>query len=92
VLIFGAQKIQSIPYETCRKKGVELVYPEAMVNSNVDVDYWNAALDLIAGKDGKKLELQDLITNRISLQEAVKAFEFYDREKWIKILVEPFGE
>jgi threonine dehydrogenase-like Zn-dependent dehydrogenase len=92
VLIFGAQTIQSIPYETCRKKGVELVYPEAMVNSKADVDYWNAALDLIAGKDGAKLQLENLITRRISLKEAVKAFEFYDREKWIKILVEPFRE
>jgi threonine dehydrogenase-like Zn-dependent dehydrogenase len=90
VLIFGAQKIQMIPYENCRKKGVELVYPEAMVNSKEDVDYWDAALDLIAGKNEKKLELDDLITQRISLEEAVKAFEYYDREKWIKILVEPF--
>jgi len=92
VLIFGAQKIQMIPYEKCRKKGVELVYPEAMVNSKDDVDYWHAALDLIAGKTGKKLELDALITKRISLEEAVHAFEYYDREKWIKILVEPFKE
>jgi len=92
VLIFGAQKIQMIPYENCRKKGVELVYPEAMVNSKDDVDYWNAAFDLIAGKSGKKLELDDLITKRISLDEAVKAFEYYDREKWIKVIVEPFRD
>ena len=92
VLIFGAQKMQLIPYEKCRKKGVELVYPEAMVNSKDDVDYWNAALDLIAGRDGKKLELEELITKRISLGEAVKAFEFYDRGEWIKVLVEPFRD
>jgi threonine dehydrogenase-like Zn-dependent dehydrogenase len=92
VLIFGAQKMQTIPYETCRKKGVELIYPEAMVNSKDDVDYWHAALDLIAGKGGKKLKLDDLITKRISLEEAVKAFEYYDREKWIKVIVEPFRD
>ena len=92
VLVFGAQKIQMIPYENCRKKGVELVYPEAMVNSKEYVDYWNAALDLIAGKSEKKLELDDLITKRISLEEAVTAFEYYDREKWIKVMVEPFRE
>ena len=92
VLVFGAQKIQMIPYENCRKKGVELVYPEAMVNSKDDVDYWNAALDLIAGKYEKKLELNDLITKRISLEEAPAAFEYYDREKWIKIMVEPCRE
>lgn len=92
ILIFGAQKIQMIPYENCRKKGVELIYPEAMVNSKENVDYWDAALDLIAGKDGKKLELDSLITKRISLEEAVKAFEYYDREKWIKIIVEPFRD
>ena len=61
-----------------------------MVNSKEDVDYWNAALDLIAGKTEKKLELDDLITKRISLEEAVEAFEYYDREKWIKVIVEPF--
>ena len=61
-----------------------------MVNSKDDVDYWNAALDLIAGSGGKKLELDELITRRISLAEAAKAFEFYDRGEWIKILVEPF--
>jgi threonine dehydrogenase-like Zn-dependent dehydrogenase len=92
VLVFGAQKIQMIPYENCRKKGVELVYPEAMVNSKEGVDYWHAALDLIAGKDGKKLELADLITDRISLADAAKAFEYYDREKWIKVIVEPFRD
>jgi len=92
VLIFGAQEIQMIPYEKCRKKGVELVYPEAMVNSKEDVDYWNAALDLIAGKTEKKLELNGLITKRISLEETVEAFEYYDREKWIKVIVEPFRE
>ncbi|RJP63954.1 MAG: hypothetical protein C4532_20200 [Candidatus Abyssobacteria bacterium SURF_17] len=92
VLVFGAQKMQMVPYENCRKKGVELVYPEAMVNSKEDVDYWNAALDLIAGKSGKKLRLGELITKRISLEEAVEAFEYYDREKWIKVVVEPFRE
>ena len=89
VLVFGAQKIQMIPYENCRRKGVELVYPEAMVNSKDDVDYWDRALDLIAGKDGKKLELMDLVTKRITLEEAVHAFEHYDREQWVKIIVEP---
>jgi len=34
----------------------------------------------------------ELITRRISLAEAVKAFELYDRGEWIKILVEPFRE
>lgn len=90
VVVFGAQKIQSIPYVKCRKKGVELVYPEAMVNSKEGVDYWDVALDLIAGKTGKKLKLMDLITKRITLQEAVHAFEYYNRKEWIKIIVEPW--
>ena len=37
-------------------------------------------------------ELEELITKRISLEEAVKAFEYYDRGEWIKILVEPFRD
>ena len=86
VIVFGAQKMQSIPYVNCRKKGVELVYPEAMVNSKVDKDYWDEALEMIASK---KLDLERLITNKITLEEAVEAFRFYDREKWIKIIVEP---
>ena len=89
VMVFGAQKIQMIPYEDCRKKGVELVYPEAMVNSKDDVDYWDMALDMIAGKDGRKLDLKSLVTKRISLEQAVHDFEHYDREKWIKVIVEP---
>ena len=89
VMIFGAQKMQMIPYEKCRKKGVELVYPEATMNSKDDVGYWHAALDLIASK---KLELEGLITNRISLEEAVRAFEYYNRAEWIKVLVEPFKD
>ncbi|GAI72733.1 unnamed protein product, partial [marine sediment metagenome] len=43
VIVFGAQKMQYIPYVSCRKKGVELVYPEAMVNSKTDKDYWKEA-------------------------------------------------
>ena len=86
VIVFGAQKMQYIPYVSCRKKGVELVYPEAMVNSKSDKDYWKEALDLIATKS---LDLDKLVTKRITLEEAVDAFEYYDREKWIKIIVEP---
>ena len=86
VIVFGAQKMQYIPYVDCRKKGVELIYPEAMVNSKVDKDYWNDALNMIASK---KLDLGSLITKRITLEEAVDVFKYYDREKWIKIIVEP---
>lgn len=86
VVVFGAQKLQYIPYVNCRKKGVELVYPEAMVNSKANKDYWYEALDMIASK---KLDLDSLITKRITLEEAVDAFKYYDREKWIKIIVEP---
>lgn len=86
VIVFGAQKMQYIPYVNCRKKGVELIYPEAMVNSKADKDYWYDALDMIASK---KLDLESLITKRITLEEAVDAFKYYDREKWIKIIVEP---
>jgi L-iditol 2-dehydrogenase len=86
VLVFGAQKMMNIPYVECRTKGVELVYPEAMVNSKQDKDYWCEALDMIASR---KLDLESLITKRITLEEAVDAFKYYDREKWIKIIVEP---
>jgi len=37
----------------------------------------------------KNLDLKTLITKRITLEEAVDAFKYYDREKWIKIIVEP---
>jgi threonine dehydrogenase-like Zn-dependent dehydrogenase len=57
-----------------------------MVNSKLNKDYWHEALDLISSKT---LDLKSLITNRISLEEAVDAFKYYDREKWIKIIVEP---
>lgn len=61
-----------------------------MVNSKDDVDYWNATLDLIARSGGKKLQLEELITKRISLEGEVKAFEFYDRRERINMLVESF--
>lgn len=86
VLVFGAQKIQHIPYANCRKKGVELIYPEAMVNSKADKDYWDNALNLIASKE---IDLESLITKRLTLEEAIDAFTYYDREKWIKLIVEP---
>lgn len=86
VVVFGAQKMQYIPYVNCRKKGVELVYPEAMVNSKAGKDYWDESLDMIASG---KLDLESLITKRITLEEAIDAFKYYDREKWIKVIVEP---
>lgn len=86
VMVFGAQKLMQIPYVSCRKKGVELVYPEAMMNSKADKEYWHEALDMIASHT---LDLEKLITKRISLEEAVDAFRYYDREKWIKVIVEP---
>ena len=81
--------MQMIPYEICRRKGIELVYPQATMNSKADANYWHAALDLIATKT---LHLDELITHRISLEEAVKAFEYYNRQEWIKVLVEPFRD
>ena len=87
VLVFGAQQVQVIPYEKCRKKGVELVYPQATMNSKDDINYWHAGLDLIATK---KLRLDELISHRVSLEEAVEVFEYYNREAWIKVLIEPF--
>jgi threonine dehydrogenase-like Zn-dependent dehydrogenase len=89
VLVFGAQKTQLIPYEKCRRKGIELVYPQATYNSKNEVNYWHAALDLIAER---KLELLELITHRVSLQEALHVFAHYDRETMIKVLIEPFKE
>jgi threonine dehydrogenase-like Zn-dependent dehydrogenase len=89
VLVFGAQQMQMIPYEICRRKGIELVYPQATMNSKADANYWHAALDLIATKT---LHLDELITHRISLEEAVKAFEYFNRQEWIKVLVEPFRD
>jgi len=89
VLVFGAQKMQMIPYMECRLKGVELVYPEAMVNSKADADYWIPALNLLAGKNGPKLQVMDLITKRVTLEQAVHTFEHYNREEWIKVIVEP---
>jgi len=86
VIVFGAQKMQYIPYVNCIKKGVELGYPEAMVNSKAEKDYWDEALDMIASE---KLDLESLITKRITLEETVDAFNWYNREEWIKIIVEP---
>jgi threonine dehydrogenase-like Zn-dependent dehydrogenase len=86
VIVFGAQKMQYIPYVICRKKGVELVYPEAMVNSKFGKDYWNEALDMIASG---VLNLEDLITRRITLEDTIDAFKYYNRQEWIKIIVEP---
>lgn len=34
-------------------------------------------------------ELDNLITKRVTLEEIVNVFKYYDREKWIKIIVEP---
>ncbi len=61
-----------------------------MVNSKADKDYWMPALDMIAGTNGyKKLDTENLITDRITLEQAVNAFKHYDREKWIKMIVDP---
>ena len=89
VLVFGAQRTQIIPYEKCRRRGVEIVYPEATMNSKAGENYWHAALDLIAEH---RLQLLELITHRVSLAEAVDLFEYYDRKTFIKVLVEPFRD
>ena len=89
VLVFGAQRTQIIPYEKCRRRGVEIVYPQATFNSKDGANYWHAALDLIAER---KLKLLELITHRVSLKEAVEVFEFYKRDEYIKVLIEPFRD
>ena len=59
------------------------------MNSKDDENYWHVALDLIAER---RLKLLELITHRVSLAEAVEVFEYYKREEYIKVLIEPFRD
>ena len=57
------------------------------MDSKEGINHWHTALDLIASK---QLKLNELISRRISLEEAPEVFEFYNREEWIKVIIEPF--
>lgn len=86
IFVFGAQGEIILPYKPLRQKGVEMRFPEAMVDTQRKITYWNEALRMLKKRT---IDVHSLITARKKLQELPEIFANYDKENWIKIIVEP---
>ena len=89
ILVFGAQQEMRLRYRDMRLKGIELRFPEAMYDSQRGVVYWDEALRTI--RDGE-LDLESLITMRVTLDDLPEIFANYNYKDWIKVIVEPWVE
>jgi L-iditol 2-dehydrogenase len=86
ILVFAAQDEMVLPYGELRKKGVEMRFPEATFDSQRKALYWEEALRLM--REGE-VDVKSLITHRRSLWELPEIFENYDRQNWVKVILQP---
>jgi threonine dehydrogenase-like Zn-dependent dehydrogenase len=69
-----------------RIKGVEMRFPQATFDSQREALYWEEALRLM--REGE-VDVKGLITHRMSLWDLPEIFAKYDRENWVKVILEP---
>jgi threonine dehydrogenase-like Zn-dependent dehydrogenase len=86
ILVFGANNEMVLPYGDLRKKGVEMRFPEATFDSQRKAIYWEEALRLMKHKE---IDVDSIITHRMSLWDLPEIFENYDRENWAKVILTP---
>jgi len=86
IAVFGAQNELVLPYRDLRIKGVEMRFPQATFDSQREALYWEEALRLM--REGE-VDVKGLITHRMSLWDLPEIFAKYDRENWVKVILEP---
>jgi len=86
IAVFGAQNELVLPYRDLRIKGVEMRFPQATFDSQREALYWEEALRLM--REGE-VDVKGLITHRMSLWDLPEIFAKYDRENWVKVVLEP---
>ncbi|MGQ9514663.1 MAG: zinc-dependent alcohol dehydrogenase [Thermoproteota archaeon] len=89
IIIYGCQQMMSLPYRPLRRKGVRIEFGTASTNARKGIDYTLLAIRMLQ-KDS--LDTQDIISKKTALQELPDILANFDREDWIKVIVEPNRE
>ncbi len=85
IIIYGCQRTMALPYRPLRKKGVRIEFGTASTNARTGIDY---ALFAIRMLQRSSFDTEDIISKKISLHDLPGVLAGYDRDRWIKVIVE----
>jgi len=86
IVIYGCQVMMKLPYKPLRRKGVRIEFGTASTNARKGDDY---VLEAIRMLQANSIDTGDIISAKISLRELPDVLANYDRNRWIKVVVEP---
>ncbi|MBO3802805.1 MAG: zinc-binding dehydrogenase [Candidatus Brockarchaeota archaeon] len=89
IVIYGCQQTMPLPYKPLRRKGVRIEFGTASTNPRTGIDYTLLAVRML---QRDSLYAEDVISEKITLQELPEVLAGFDRERWIKVVVEPNRE
>ena len=86
IVIYGCQVMMKLPYKPLRRKGVRIEFGTASTNARKGNDY---VLEAIRMLQANSIDTAEIISAKISLRELPNVLANFDRNKWIKVVVEP---
>ncbi len=88
IIIYGCQVVMKLPYKPLRRKGVRIEFGTASTNARKGNDY---TLEAIRMLQENPAYAEGIISAKISLRELPGVLANFDRNRWIKVVVEPNG-
>jgi len=85
IIIYGCQETMKLPYRPLRRKGVRIEFGTASTNARKGIDYTLEAIKMLQ----EDAVYSDIISAKIDLRELPAVLANFDRNKWIKVVVEP---
>jgi len=86
IIIYGCQVVMKLPYKPLRRKGVRIEFGTASTNARKGIDY---ALEAIKMLQENSIGAEDIISAKIPLRELPDLLANFDRNRWLKVVVEP---
>jgi len=86
IIIYGCQVMVKMPYRPLRRKGVRIEFGTASTNARKGNDY---TLEAIRMLQASSAYAEGIISAKICLRELPDVLANFDRNKWIKVVVEP---
>lgn len=75
-----------LPYKPLRRKGIRIEFGTASRNARKGIDYTLEAIKML---QENAIDTTDIISAKITLRELPDLLANFDRNKWVKVIVEP---
>jgi threonine dehydrogenase-like Zn-dependent dehydrogenase len=86
IVIYGCQEMMTLPYKPLRRKGVRIEFGTASTNARKGIDYTREAIKML---QDNAIDVEEIISAKIALRELPHVLANFDRNRWIKVIVEP---